>query len=99
MTEKESEQAGNAANKGRVLSPLWPPIFPRLHSHLQESPLCLSDMVSAGPAGRLLSLPAPLHLCLLPVPIAPSPWLQVIMAIQQDGHVVERRQAQVVEWW
>lgn len=84
--ETRSNNVGNAGNKEWVPPPRLAVIFVRLHSHLQESPLCLCDTVSAGPAGLLLLLPIPHQL----LPIAPSPWLQVIMTSGTAMLVIEQ---------
>lgn len=94
-----------------------PPSFPVLRPHLQESPLCLSDTVSAHSVGRppftlflplLLSLYIYISLSLSTshssVPIAPSPWWRVIVAILPTGRPCCREKAGTggrvpTAWW
>lgn len=72
-------------------------VFPLLPPNLWEPPLCLSDTVSARSVGRLLSLRVSSCMSLA------GSYSAVTMVTRYyghpaGGHVVEREQAQVVEF-
>lgn len=85
MTEERREQADNAGRqkKGLFPSSAWSP--PSLSSPPRWSPLCLSDIMPAGSAGRLPFTPPR-----LPPPMSPAPsYTAVTMVTGYCGHACQ----------